>query len=197
MDLKQSFKEYFLAKGFKCEDLCVTVKLTLLSKNLIDFLGTKLNNPQKKQLRKKKEWVVTIYRDSETYERNEKREVGNKFYSIDKNSAFIHIFNQKEDFYACDDFKALGNKYLNKNKPSCLNSYNAAIVAPLRYYDKRKDEGFGDYRYFGLIAVDSKNEQQEPLFDNDSARELVGHVADVLSTFFFVLSYNKKNEINN
>lgn len=138
----------------------------------------------KRKLKKNQQWIITVYRDPHTYERyRENREVGNRIYSVEKNTAFIHIFQDKEQVFAKDDLQALGNAYKNENT-RWREQYNATIVAPIRYSVPEK----GEYRCFGFIAIDCLNTGKENLFENEEAKYIVGHAADLMANFFLVLS---------
>lgn len=185
VEVKKIMKEYLESKEIKLEDdLCVTVKLTLTSKNILDLYGLSFDQDIRKKLKKNRSWVITVYRDPETYEKHrEKRDVGGRIYSVEKNTAFALIFNDKEQIFAKDNLQALGDTYKNEN-PHWKEQYNSTIVAPIRFYITAKS----GYRCFGFIAIDSMNRKNEQLFENEEAKYIIGHAADLMANFFLTLS---------
>jgi hypothetical protein len=187
MDIKEIYVEFLLSKGIDIgDDLSVTIKLTVSQNELISILtpilGSKLDSNLKKRIRKKDKWVYTAYRDPDTFEKPERREVTATCYSIDGNSAFAHIYNEKRAVYACDDLQALGVTYKNEN-PEWKKYYNATLIAPIRFNDNL----LGKCYCFGFIAIDSNNKQKMKLFEYDESRYIIGHSADLLATFFLTL----------
>ena len=193
MELKRVMSDYLDSREICLQDdLCVTVKLTLSSKNIIDLYGIAFDDKLKNKFRNNQQWIITVYRDPDTYEKfREKREVGNRIYSVERNTAFIHIFQDKEQVFAKDDLQALGDAYKNENA-LWWKQYNATIVAPIRYSVPEK----GGYRCFGFIAMDSLNPNKENLFENEEAKYIIGHAADLMANFFLVLSIAKPNPPN-
>jgi len=189
-DVKKIFQDYFAAKKYAgVGEVCVTIKLTLSSKNILDVYGEVFNAEQKMLLEANDQWVITAFRDPETYEsKMDQREVGCRIYNINKNTAFIHIFKEKKQIFACDDLGALGETYLNENR-NWKEQYNATIVAPVRFYYYK--EGGDLFRYFGLVAVDCMNPGKNNLFRNDEATNIVGQAADLLANYFLVISLGK------
>ena len=112
--------------------------------------------------------------------------MGNRIYSVERNTAFIHIFQEREQVFARDDLQLLGNAYKNENT-SWKKQYNATIVAPIRYSIPEK----GDYRCFGFIAIDSLNAGNKNIFENEEAKYIIGHAADLMANFFLALSIAK------
>ena len=102
---------------------------------------------------------------------------------IEKNSAFINIFKEKQSSFVCDNLKKLGNTYLNENSNWEIY-YNSTAVAPIRYYDDRSDV----FKVYGAIAVDSKNENGYQLFENQETQDILGHSTDLLANFFLAIS---------
>lgn len=188
MELKRVILDYLESRNVNLkDDLCVTVKLTLSPENIIDLYGASFDKSIKRKIRKNKQWVITVYRDPETYEKyRENREVGSRIYSIQRNTAFIHIFQEREQIFASDDLTALGDAYKNEN-PCWDQQYNSALVAPIRYSIPEK----GNYRCFGFIAVDSMNAERKRIFESNEAKYIIGHAADLLATYFLILSVDK------
>lgn len=172
------------------DDVCVTIKLTLSGSEIVEYYGASLREAEKQKIVSKNQWVVTVFRDPDSYELfRDKREVGRNVYDVERNTAFIHIFKEKKAYFCCDDLDALGAVYLNEN-PTWKDQYNATIVAPIRY---AKDGG--EYRCFGLLAVDSMNSRRLKLFENDEAAHIIGHAADLLATYFLALSLSKPENL--
>jgi hypothetical protein len=188
MELKRVILDYLESRNVSLkDDLCVTVKLTLSSKNIIDLYGAAFDKTIKRKLRKNQQWVITVYRDPETYERyRENREVGNRIYCIERNTAFIHIFQEREQIFAKDDLSILGDAYKNEN-PCWERQYNSTLVAPIRYSVPEK----GGYRCFGFIAVDSMNTERKNIFETEEAKYIIGHIADLMANYFLTLSIDK------
>ncbi len=183
-EVKKIFLDFFKARGIELKDnLAVTVKLTLPAKEVISLFGEKIKQHKKKKIRKEKELIITAYRDPETYEAfRDRREICQTIYSISRNTAFIHIFHEKREIFCCDNLKALGDAYLNEN-PDWKKYYNSTIVAPIRF--KSKDDNH--FRYFGLLAIDCLNRHNFNLFENDEAKNIVGHAVDTLANLFLML----------
>lgn len=189
-EVRNSFERFFKSKGYDLgEDISVSIKLTVTSKNLIDLLGHRLNSNEKKSLKKKKMWVFTIFRDPKTYEANrEKREVATSIYDIEKNSAFINIIKEKSCKFSSDNLAALGDAYLNENH-KWKEQYNSTMVVPIRYFSEKDDH----YKYFGLLAVDSKNIEGLNLYENNESKFLLGHAADLLANYFLCIALDSSN----
>jgi len=186
-DLKSIYSEFLLSHGIDIKgDLCVSVKL-MVSREELTVIFHEIPGPEKRKIGKKKKWVYTAYRDPETFERfRDRREVAQKFYSIEGNTGFDHIYSSKNDIYSSDDLKALGAKYKNEN-PDWNKYYNATLLAPIRYYNSVN----GDYFCFGFIAIDSMNSKKEKIFEIEEARHIIGQCADLLATFFLLLNVSK------
>jgi len=184
-EVKNTFVEYFKANQIDIlDDIVITVKLTINSACILNLYGQNFNEEQKRKITEKEQWVLTAFRDPGAYEKHKGvREVGIKLYDIDENTAFIHIFRLKKNVFVCDNLTKLGDAYANENK-NWRDFYNSTAVAPIRYYDKDS----GRFMYFGLIAVDSKNENENKLYENDETRHILGHAADLLANYFLSLS---------
>lgn len=189
MDVKNVLNNLYEAKNIDlCDSLAVTVKLTLSSKNILDLYGSVLDKALKKRLRKNQQWVITVYRDPDTYDNHKmNREVGRCIYSVERNTAFIHIFQDREQIFASDDLQALGSAYKNESV-NWKDLYNATIVAPIRYIS----EDHSNYRCFGYISADSLNSEKLDLFENEEAKFIMGHVADLMANYFLTLSLAKQ-----
>jgi len=187
-DLKSIYSEFLLSRDIDIKgDLCVSIKLIASRDDMLKILHKILDVSEKRRIKKRKKWVYTVYRDPDTYEHlRDKREVAQKFYSIEGNTGFDHIYNCKNDVYSSDDLKALGAKYKNEN-PDWNKYYNATILAPIRYYNSNN----GDHFCFGFIAIDSINTKKEKIFEIDEARHIIGQCADLLATFFLLLNISK------
>lgn len=189
-EIKKLFVSYFQTKGWDLsDDISVSVKLTL-SYSTISSLYDEFGDADKRQIAEKgtaKKWIVTGFRDPETFEsRNHSREVGERVYDPDKNTAFHNIINLKRSFYFCNDLNSLGPNYLNEN-PKWSEQYNSTAVIPIRYHHEHR----GHYSYFGLIAVDSLNPNKYELYNDRESRYILGHAADLLANYFLCLSLFK------
>ncbi len=78
-------------------------------------------------------------------------------------------------------------KRLQNESDDWRSFYNATLVAPIRY----SDQDGANYRCFGYIAVDSLNTDKSNLFENDDAKHIIGHVADLIANYFLTLSLCK------
>ncbi len=195
--VKKTMIEYLISKDVylkECDDLCVTVKLMLESNNIISLYDKTLDRDVRTSIDKKNNWIITVYRDPSTYEKwREEREVGSMIYSIEDNSAFMHIYMNKKSFFRCDDLASMGDAYINENQ-SWKEKYNATIVVPIRYYCKEN----GIYKLFGFISIDSLNRDKNNLFTNNAARYIVGHSADLMASFFLASSIaNARDSFSN
>jgi hypothetical protein len=187
LDIKEIYAEFLLSKDIDIgDDLSITIKLTVSPCELISIFEAKLGKLDigtKKRIKNGKKWVYTAYRDPLTFERSQNyREVAAKHYSISGNTAFAHIYTDKQAVYACDDLKALGVSYKNENT-DWNKFYNATLLAPIRFNDITS----GKCYCFGFIAIDSNNKQKMKLFSYDESRYIIGHSADLLATFFLTL----------
>ncbi len=108
-DLRTVYKQFLLSKCIDIgDDISVSIKLTVSPDILIDILGAKLDKSAKKNIKKKKKWVYTAYRDPHTFEKlRDQREVTQSFYSIEGNTAFDLTYSHKNEVYACDDLVKL------------------------------------------------------------------------------------------
>lgn len=192
-DLREIYREFLLSKSINIyDDLSVSIKLTVSPNILIGILDTKIDKDAKKNIRKKKKWVYTAYRDPFTFEKlRDRREVTQNFYSIEGNTAFEHTYTYKNAVYACDDLSALGASYKNENK-AWKSFYNATLLAPIRFNDIVN----GHHFCFGFIAIDSMNIAKARLFEIDEAQHIIGHSADLLATFFLTLAIVGKEPTN-
>lgn len=185
--VKKSVKEYLIFRDVRIndyDDLCVTVKLILTSNNALEVYGTTLDKVLGGYIHKKDRWIVTVYRDPETYEKwRQEREVGNRLYDVEDNSAFVHIYRKKRSYFYSDDLASMGESYVNEN-PLWRQMYNATLVVPIRYYSSEKDI----HKVFGFISIDSLNRDKNNLFVNNSTRFIVGHAADLMASFFLASS---------
>lgn len=188
MDVKKIFFDYLESRNiYLKDDLCVAVKLTLSLNNIIELYGRAFDEDIQRKLQDNSQWVITVYRDPETYEKHrESREVGLRIYSIEKNTAFRNIAQDRQNIFASNDLLSLGSAYNNEN-PDWKSKYNAALVAPIRYSVPEKNE----YRCFGFLAVDSLNAEKQNIFETEEAKCIIGYVVDLMATYFLVLSVDK------
>lgn len=184
-EVKNTFIDFFKAQQIDIsKDIVITVKLAISYSCILNLYGQNLSKDQINKIKNKDQWMLTVYRDPDSYEKHKGvREVGVKLYDIDKNTAFIHILRQKKNVFSCNNLTALGDTYLNENQ-KWKEFYNSTAVAPIRFYDDNADR----YMCFGMIAVDSKNESNNDLYENEETKHILGHAADLLANYFLTLS---------
>ena len=192
-DLRAIYKQFLLSKGIDIgDDISISIKLTVSPNILIDILGGKMDNIKKRNIKKKKRWVITAYRDPHTFEKLRGiREVTQSIYSIEGNTAFDLTYSHKMEIYACDDLVKLGASYKNENK-NWNKYYSSTLVAPIRFINTADERQF----CFGFIAIDSINVNKSSLFEYSDARHIIGHAADLLATFFLTLAIANRCNIN-
>jgi len=188
MEVKKILRDLYGAECFDLDEpLCVAVKLTLTSDAISGYYQSKLTSDEQKELKKSNQWLITVYRDPETSVNSRgEREIAKRIYAIDKNTAFIHTIRDRRNVYACDDLSALGDTYLNEN-PKWQSQYNSTIVAPIRYFDPDNNK----YRCFGVLAVDSVNKDNRCLFENNHAKNIIGHAADLIANYFLTIAVSR------
>ena len=140
--------------------------------------------------------VYTAFRDGNTYnDKNEngfsKREIGNRLYSIDRNSAFSECLSQ--DIFFRNNVTNKDNSYLNQNE-EFYKYYNCTIVVPIR--TMRED---GKIKYLGYLCCDclnTKEDSNDIIFDQTAAQYLFAF-AQNLATFIETLDNNWVDRFKN
>ena len=180
--VKTSFSEYFRSRGIDIgTDIALSVKLVMSPNEVLELLAQELSQEQQQQVQAKDTWIITVYRDSYTHTHSINREIAQRIYDIDKNTAFRMLVRRREvSAFCCNDLQSLGITYDNENEKWRFY-YNAALVVPIRYLslDGRQ------FRCYGVLAVDSLNEKKIPnLYNEVECKYILGHAADLLATFF-------------
>lgn len=190
LKLRRSFIEYFASQDIDIgDDLSITIKLTMAADTIISLYGNKLTPDHKKKIKKKRPWIVTAYRDPTTFVERKKREVGQRVYDPDRNTAFIHIFREHRRYFAEDNLAALGESYLNENA-GWKTEYNATIVVPIGFIADNPAHS----KIFGVLAVDSVNPNNWTLFKRPGSRDIAGHAADILAHYFLLVGLNQSTK---
>lgn len=179
---KDALLDYFKFQGMDLEgDLAITVKLIVPAEDISSFYSPKLT-PEQEQNINRKRWVVTVYRDPETWAKKE-REAGQRVYDVSANTAFKSIVTHRERSFFCNDLR-LNDNYLNETK-GWKKWYNATMVVPIRFFDEENDNSF----VFGFLAADTLNPKGFKLFDSDNdSFEILAHASDLLANYFLILS---------
>lgn len=187
-DVKNILEEYFHSKQFYLEDkISISIKLTLEIEKIIEYCGKNLSNTEKEKLREQTKFVITAYRDPDTYESyRERRETRRKIYSITYNTAFNAIINGMQRCFISNNLKGYP-EYKNENS-DWEKYYNATIVCPIRYWNEK----LRNWDIIGLIAADSLNGQKLEIFNGEECLHILGHAADMLATYFLMLSLKRK-----
>jgi hypothetical protein len=195
--VRRSFIEYFGSRQIDIgDDIAVTVKLIVGSDKLIELYKDRFDDYQKKRVLEKKRWVITFYRDYETYTSRSEREVGGvRLYDIQSNTEFFNVVENRQPFFLSNDLKTLAKiNYFNEN-PRWQDFYNATLLVPIRYVD----ENSGLNVCFGLLAVDSLNRKGIELYNSNECRHILSHAANLLANFFLTLGlvhFREENKLN-
>jgi len=192
--LRNSLISYFDTRHINvANDLSVCVKLLISAQCLTSkYYEVRLTKEAKQKIESNDRYIITVYRDPVTHATRTDREVSQLVYTIQDNTAFTHIFINNQQYYACDNLRELWRqgKYLNEN-PEWTHQYNSTLVVPIQFHDKATNH----HHYFGLIAVDSLNEEGYPLYEgNGDCLAILTHAADLLSNFFLTLSLHQYYE---
>lgn len=184
-DLRVTLKEFYSAKHYEIdEDIAISVKLLLPPSEVAELLGDKITDDQKRKLHENNQWMITAFRDHHTYQKyRSQREVLQRYYSLEKNTAFNHITTATQNCFISNDLKSLGKSYLNENS-DWQKFYNATIVVPIRYFTNDPAK----FRCFGALAVDSLNQHKYDLFENEACIDIVGNAADLIANYFLILA---------
>ncbi len=131
--------------------------------------------------------VFTAFRDKQTYDEHE-REIGEELYTIRGNVDFGCCL-QKEQYIMNNTTKD-SESYLNEHV-DFDKYYNCAVVVPIR--TKQVDSS---YDYFGYVCCDCLNDNEDEVFDKESA-QLLFSMAQLYSTFLETLNSNWYERIRN
>lgn len=182
---REALKRYIHLKGIDIgEDVSITVKLIVRTSEIeqIDLL----DQPTRFSAREKEQWVITSFRDSYVYNNKPDRRKNdtNSLYDLSLNTAFHDILVVRQPYYFCNNLKALGEKYHNESK-EWKKYYNATLVVPIKCERTGRDESM----YFGFLAADSLNSDDEEIYDTKGCLIIMKHAADMLANFFMLLSF--------
>ena len=186
-DVRKIFQSYFVARGFDIgEDLCVTLKIVVRAEEAQGILNA-LQKEKADQLSNNQSYIVTGYRDPDSWERKpERKEVKGFVYRInEENTAFNSTINSGEDYFLSNDLgkdASLG-KYRNQN-PNWHMHYNSTLLVPVRY---RHGDDRSATTCYGVLAIDSKNNKKYDLFDSDTTVNMIACAADALALMFFLI----------
>ncbi len=143
---------YFLSKEIPVNDLRLTVK------GLVSNKDSEL-----------KDWLVkTSVRDSNTWQHldNDEHQVyKNRDHKLGDNTDFWEIVDNNKPMFVANNLKDLGGKYKNSS-PNWSEDYNSSFVVPIvtNYNDS--------WIYFGFVALDSMNSDNQELFKESKEDEL-------------------------
>ncbi|MEO5365656.1 MAG: hypothetical protein H7831_04770 [Magnetococcus sp. WYHC-3] len=151
-------------------------------------------------------WVVTVYRDSATFQKEREPEIFQGVYSISsENTAFDKIFNKRErrqnercSVTCCPSCKSGSchfqprsstycpifasddlkklSGYRNENK-NWKNEYNSTAIVPIRVYHGNMESPI----FYGALAVDSMNPSGNPIFTGETIFNILAHGADLIA----------------
>lgn len=125
--------------------------------------------------------VITTFRDSQTYSLG-KREIGQKEYSISKNTDFIYCLSHS--YFLKNNITSDDKSYDNENT-GFLEYYNCTIVVPIKY-------SYPDCSHiYGYLTCDILNDDlsKENLLDEDMA-EIMEATANIIGAYFDNMDYN-------
>lgn len=187
-----SFTDYFVSRNINIQnDLSVCVKLVLTADDIIRHFGVKLSEQEKKILEDKQDFIITVYRSRKSGSNlDEKREIGEKIYTVIENTVFMRIIRHNDRCYVHNDLRSLGDSYISENK-NWQKFYNSILVVPIKYTDAN-----GNAIHFGLLSVDSMNPQRHNLYDNNECKNIMWTAGDLLATFFLNLAILRQSSIN-
>jgi hypothetical protein len=192
---RKSLIDYFNSQDINIgEDVSVSVKLIIAGESIMDEIpdltAAQKANIQSENGWKEKKWIITVYRDSYTFRYHEQREKHRIIYDMSANTVYYHILNRGFPFFVENDLQARGEAYEDAN-PRWKEEYNALQAAPIRY----KDENSPQYIYYGLLVADSLNEERRELYNDKETRYILGHAADLLATFFLILTMSEQKPL--
>ncbi len=135
------------------------------------------------------EFVITFYRDTDTHVNFPNREKLADVYTIDRNTAYHDCIRLGRPCFSSNDLVKLYQEgHYHNDNPEWSNQYHATVVVPIRYMG----DGEGDSVCYGVIGVDSLNLEGRELYDNEECRNIMGHAADLLATFFLLLPLDQE-----
>ncbi len=187
-NIRESLLSYFKSLSIDLDgELSVSIKLIVDS----EYLQTLFNKDPVKSAKigLQKKWIITFARDQTTLDEGS-REVGERIYSIDSNTAYQFLFNSTDQCYCCDNLLSQ-NGYMNENT-NWNRHYNAAIVVPIRYTPTS-----GSPISYGFLTVDAPNIYGRSLFSDKNfvvhkeCLAVLLHAADLLATHSLILRIQK------
>lgn len=119
--------------------------------------------------------IITTYRDSQTFSKG-KREVGNREYSIMKNSDFTYCLTHR--YFLKNNIQEDDRTYDNENK-SFLDFYNCAIVVPIKCNYPDCDQMYG---YLTCDILNTNYENTNILDDNMAT--IMEATATIIGSYF-------------
>ncbi len=169
--LQETLNYYLASKGLQ-----LTVSIA------VKHFSSVLEDPSKSHNVK----VLTTFRDNMTYTLR-KREIGERDYSIEKNTAFQHCLH--ESYFLRNNINPDDRSYLNEHK-DFLQCYNCVVVSKIY---TRDDVG---NRVFGYLACDvnNANEKVTDVFDSHAAN-LVEVTAQIIGQFLDTLDAHWENSL--
>lgn len=125
--------------------------------------------------------VVTIFRDYETYVKNE-REILDKKWSVGENTAFKSCYegtSRKSWHFICNSMHSdLNHSDYKNQRQKFWQFYDATIVVPIQ------DEKGKRANVYGFLTADCLNRSKKEIFTFEHHFDILAHSADVIATFF-------------
>lgn len=149
---KQS-KIYFISKKINCDSLRLTIKAIISEDN-----------------QSATDWLVkTVVRDSDTWQKlgndDDHYSFDSKEHKVGDNTDFFHVVDKNKPMFVSNNLSNIGTGYKNSSI-NWKEHYNATFVVPIATQHKKS------WMYFGFIALDSLNENDEELFIKSKDNEL-------------------------
>jgi hypothetical protein len=123
--------------------------------------------------------VLTMFRNTNHNNSRMEREIREKEYSIEGNTAFSHCMKDPKGIYMCNNIDHNANNYLNENE-KWHSYYNCATVVAIFCQCE------SDRYYFGFLACDAQNANVNnvggDVFDDDMVQIIVS-VANIIGIY--------------
>lgn len=180
--IKRSLTEYFRSKDIIIggDNIHISIKL-LVSKDAVNAMAPNLSARERAKIAEQDQWVVTFFRDTETRLQHRDREVLGAIYTVDGNTSHQACIRVGDSCFVSNNLRGYSNYHNEKTDWS--QHYNSLIALPIRYVGANTNDSI----CYGLIIVDSDNPDGRDLYDNTGCRNILGHAADILATFFLFL----------
>lgn len=120
--------------------------------------------------------VYTAFRDEETT-KQEKREIGERLFSVGNNSDFVQCL--RKESYIKNHMKPNEPNYMNEN-PLFLEFYNCTVVVPIKIKYSEAEQ-----KFYGFLCCECKDDSDEEIYDQVSAQYLYSfsqNIATLLET---------------